>query len=158
MEVLGAACPGEEGEPMTLIRLELHEHPAPPHREIRQKTIFDSGDRSLGTVANLYVDENSRQLRFVDVVTSDFLGLQRKRHLLPVEAVREEDPGWIILGVDQDTVERADLLEPALRSGTARVRGIRPSRKRVRLSRFHRYPPVKKKRNEQTQTRTWTQT
>ena len=92
---------------MTLIRLELHERPAPPHHEIRQKTVFDSGDRSVGAVANLYVDENSRQLRFVDVVTSDFLGLERKRHLLPVEAVSEEDPGWITLRVDQDTLESA---------------------------------------------------
>jgi hypothetical protein len=61
----------------------------------------------VGTVANLYVDENSGELRFVDVVTSDFLGLERKHHLLPVEAVSEEDPGSITLGVDQESVERA---------------------------------------------------
>ncbi len=90
---------------MALIRLELHEHPAPPHHEIREKTVLDSGGRIVGTVANLYVDEDSRQLRFVDVVTSGFLGLGRKHHLLPVEAVREEGPGSITLGVDQQSVE-----------------------------------------------------
>jgi hypothetical protein len=59
MEVLEAAGPGRDlyGP---LIRLELHEHPAPPHHEIRKKTVLDSGDRILGTVANLYVDEDSR--------------------------------------------------------------------------------------------------
>src|SRR5919107_6253700 len=32
--------PGWEGRTyMALIRLELHEHPAPPHHEIRQKTV-----------------------------------------------------------------------------------------------------------------------
>ncbi len=92
---------------MTLIRLELHEHPAPPHHEIRQKSVLDSGDRIVGTVANLYADEDSRQLRFVDVLTSEFMGLGRKHHLLPVEAVGEEGPGSIKLGVEQETVESA---------------------------------------------------
>jgi hypothetical protein len=56
---------------------------------------------------NLYVDEDSRQLRFLDVVTSDFLGLERKHHLVPVEAVSNQDPGSITLGVDQETVQSA---------------------------------------------------
>jgi hypothetical protein len=67
---------------MVLIRLEHHEHPAPPQHEMRQKTVLDSGDETVGTVANLYVDEDSRQLRFVDVITDDqhyiFLGLEKK--------------------------------------------------------------------------------
>ena len=104
IEVLGAAGPGRDGGPMALIRLEVHEHPAPPHHEIREKTVLDSEDRIVGTVANLYVDEDSRQLRFVDVVTSGLLGLERKHHLVPVEAVSEEDPGSIALGVDQQSV------------------------------------------------------
>jgi sporulation protein YlmC with PRC-barrel domain len=92
---------------MVLIRLEWHEHPAPPQHEMHQKSVLDSEGSVVGTVANLYADEDSRQLRFVDVVTSDFLGLERKHHLLPVEAVSEEDAGSITLGVDQESVERA---------------------------------------------------
>jgi hypothetical protein len=92
---------------MALIRLDWHEHPAPPQHEMRQKRVLDSRGSVVGTVANIYVDEDSRQLRFVDVVTSDFLGLERKHHLIPVEAVSEEDPGSIKLGVDQESVERA---------------------------------------------------
>jgi hypothetical protein len=106
-EVLGSACPGEKGGPMALIRLEWHEHPAPPQHEMRQKSVLGSEGSVVGTVANLYVDEDSRQLRFVDVVTSDFLGLEKKHHLLPVEAVSGEDPGSITLGVDQESVESA---------------------------------------------------
>jgi PRC-barrel domain len=93
---------------MALIRLKLHEHPAAPHHEIREKTVLDSGDRIVGTVANLYVDEDSRQLRFVDVVTtSGLLGLERKHHLVPVEAVSDEGPGAITLGVDKQSVQSA---------------------------------------------------
>jgi len=107
IEVRNTACPGCKGGPMALIRLEWHQHPAPPHHELRQKSILDSRGSVVGTVANLYVDEDSRQLCFVDVVTSDFLGLERRHHLLPVEAVSEEGPGSITLGVDQETVQSA---------------------------------------------------
>jgi hypothetical protein len=107
IEVLRSVGSSRKGGPMALIRLELHEHPAPPQQEMRQKRVLDSGDRFVGRVANLYIDEEGRQLRFVDVLTSDFLGLERKHHLVPVEAVSEEDPGSITLGVDQETVERA---------------------------------------------------
>jgi hypothetical protein len=92
---------------MALIRLKLHEHPAPLFHEIRQKSVLDSRGRFVGTVANLYIDEDGRQLHFVDVVTSAFLGLGRKHHLIPVEAGSEEDPGSITLAVEQETVEKA---------------------------------------------------
>src|ERR671915_746840 len=107
IEVLWSVGSRRKGEPMALIRLELHEHPASPQHELRQKSVLDSGGSVVGTVANLYVDEGSRQPRFVDVLTSDFLGLERKHHLVPVEAVSEEDPGSITLGVDQEAVESA---------------------------------------------------
>jgi PRC-barrel domain len=107
IEVVRPVGPGRKGGPMNLIRLARHQHPAPPHRELRQKVVLDARGRSTGTVANLYVDEDSRQLRFVDVVTSGFLGLGRKHHLVPVEALSEEGPGSITLGVDQETVESA---------------------------------------------------
>lgn len=92
---------------MALIRLKRHEHPAPPHHEIRQKSVLGSGGSVVGMVANLYVDEGSRQLRFVDVLSSNFLGLERKHHLVPVEVVSEEDPGSITLELNQETVESA---------------------------------------------------
>ena len=92
---------------MALIRLELHEHPASPQHEMRQKSVLDSKGNVVGTVANLYVDESSRHLRFLDVRTSDFLGLERKHHLIPVEAVSDQDPGSMTLGVDQESVQSA---------------------------------------------------
>jgi sporulation protein YlmC with PRC-barrel domain len=107
IEVLGSVGSSTKGGPMALIRLEWHEHPAPPHHEMRQKSVLDSRGSVVGTVANLYIDEDSRQLRLLDVLTSEFLGLERKHHLVPVEAVSEEDPGSITLGVDQEAVESA---------------------------------------------------
>jgi hypothetical protein len=65
IEVLGAVGSRRKGEPITLIRLKLHEHPAAPQHEMPHKSVLDSGDSVVGTVANLYVDEGSGKLRFL---------------------------------------------------------------------------------------------
>ncbi len=94
---------------MDLTRLEHHQHPRPPHQELRQKSVFDSEDSHFGEVANLYVD-NDRELQFVDVVTGGFMGLGKKHQHVPVEAITDESPGSVTLGVDQGTVESAPTL------------------------------------------------
>ena len=94
---------------MNLTRLGRHQHPRPPHHELRQKTVFDSGSRSIGPVANLYVDEDM-DLQFLDVCMSGFLGFGKKHHLVPAEAIAEESPGAVTLRVDQQAVESAPTL------------------------------------------------
>ena len=91
---------------MKLIRLARHQHPNPPHHELRQKRVLDLEGRLIGQIENLHVDDDG-QLQFVDVVTSGFLGLRTKHHLVPVEAIADEDPGSITLEVDQQAVESA---------------------------------------------------
>ena len=94
---------------MNLHRLERHQHPRPPHHELRQKTVFDSGSRSIGPVSNLYVDEDL-ELRFLDVCVSGFMGFGKKHHLVPAEAIAEESPGSVTLKVEQQAVESAPTL------------------------------------------------
>jgi hypothetical protein len=94
---------------MNLTRLEHHQHPRPPHHELRQKRVLDSGDRSIGEMDNLYVDDDMN-LQFVDVEISGFLGFGKKHHLVPVEAIGDEESGYVTLTVDQQTVESAPTL------------------------------------------------
>jgi hypothetical protein len=101
----------KEGEnPMKLARLEFTQHPRPPQRELRQRGVFDSGDRLIGHVVNIYVD-NDENFRFVDVAMGGFMGFAKKHHLVPVEAIAEEEPGSITLTVDQQTVQSAPALD-----------------------------------------------
>ena len=94
---------------MNLKRLERHQHPRPPHHELRQKSVFDSGARNVGQVGNLYVDDD-KNLRFLDVCTSGFMGFGTKHYLVPAEAIAEESPGSVTLKVDQQAVEGAPTL------------------------------------------------
>jgi hypothetical protein len=97
-----------KGGPMKLIRLAFSQHPRPPQRELRQRGVFDSGGRLIGQVKNIYVDDD-RSFQFVDVAISGLLGLGKKHHLVPVEAI-VEGAGSITLTVDRQTVESAPKL------------------------------------------------
>jgi PRC-barrel domain len=94
---------------MNLTRLAFTQHPRPPQHELRQRGVFDSGDRLIGHVVNIYVDDD-RNFQFVDVAMGGFMGLGKKHHLVPVEAIAEGDPGFITLTVDQQTVQSAPTL------------------------------------------------
>jgi hypothetical protein len=95
----------QKGEnPMKLARLEFTQHPRPPQHELRQRGVFDSGGSLIGYVENIYVD-NEGTFRFLDVAMGGFMGIGKKHHLLPVEAIAEEEPGSsITLTLDQQTV------------------------------------------------------
>jgi hypothetical protein len=95
---------------MKLTRLDFTQHPRPPQRELRQRGVFDSGDRLIGHVASIYVDDEEN-FRFVDVAIGGVLGLGKKHHLVPVEAIGEEEPGSITLTVDHQTVQSAPTLD-----------------------------------------------
>jgi hypothetical protein len=95
---------------MNLTRLVFTHHPRPPQRELRQRGVFDSGDRLIGQVVNIYVDDEEN-FRFVDVAMGGVLGIGKKHHLVPVEAIAEEEPGSITLTVDQQAVESAPTLD-----------------------------------------------
>jgi hypothetical protein len=81
----------------------------PPQRDLRQRGVFDSGSSLIGHVENIYVDDEGT-FRFVDVAMGGFMGIGKKHHLVPVEAIAEEEPGSITLRVDQQTVQSAPML------------------------------------------------
>jgi hypothetical protein len=95
---------------MNLTRLVFTHHPRPPQRELRQRGVFDSGDRLIGQVVNIYVDDEEN-FRFVDVAMGGVLGIGKKHHLVPVEAIAEEEPGSITLTLDQQAVKSAPTLD-----------------------------------------------
>ena len=94
---------------MNLTRLAYTQHPHPPQRELRQRGVFDSGDRLIGHVVDIYVDDG-KNFRFVDVAMGGFMGFRKKHHLVPVEAIAEEEPDSITLTIDQQTVQSAPTL------------------------------------------------
>jgi len=107
---------------MSVVMLQKHEHPGRPDHDLRGRSVLDSHDHLLGYVANLFVNEDDKHLRFIDVVPQDWLGRERKRHhhLVPVEALvlpdeanRRDFYGSVELQVDRQTVESSPTLPPS---------------------------------------------
>jgi sporulation protein YlmC with PRC-barrel domain len=68
-------------------------------QDIRGLEVYDINGEEIGTVEGLYVDEEERKVRFLDVGAGGFLGLGEKNFLIPVEAVREVNEEGVV--VDQ---------------------------------------------------------
>jgi len=107
--------------------LQKHEYPAHGERDVRGESVLDSGNHIIGYVANLFVDEDERRVRFCvrffDVVPQDWLGRERKHHhhLIPIEAqispeesIRRDSFDDVELRVDKQTVESSPTLPPSL--------------------------------------------
>ncbi len=108
---------------MNVIRLQEHEHPARPDHDVRNQSVLDSRAHVIGYVANLFVDEDERHLRFIDVVPENWLGRPRENHhhLIPFEAllpraesIRRDSYAEVELQVDKETVESSPTLPPSL--------------------------------------------
>ena len=56
-------------------------------QDIRELDVYDIQDQQIGSVADLYVDQQARQPRFLIVSAGGFLGVGKKHFLIPVEEV-----------------------------------------------------------------------
>jgi hypothetical protein len=108
---------------MNVVLLQKHEPPAHGEPDVRGESVLDSGSHIIGYVANLFVDEDDRSVRFLDVVPENWLGMQKKHHhhLIPVEALisreeanRRDSFDDVELQVDKETVESSPTLPPSL--------------------------------------------
>jgi sporulation protein YlmC with PRC-barrel domain len=95
---------------IVLTRLEYDQHPKPPQRDLRQRSVFDSEGHLIGQVKDIYVDED-RNFQFVGVAVRGPLGLWKNYHLVPVETIAEEESNSITLTVDQRTIKSAPMLD-----------------------------------------------
>ena len=75
-----------------------------PTQDVRGLDVCDNNGEEIGTVEDLYVDEEEQKVRFLDVAAGGFLGLGRKNLLIPVEAVREVDEDKIVVGQSREKV------------------------------------------------------
>ena len=59
-------------------------------QDIRNLDVYDISDEQIGSVADLYVDQQARQPRFLIVSAGGFLGVGKKHFLIPVEEVSRD--------------------------------------------------------------------
>jgi sporulation protein YlmC with PRC-barrel domain len=74
--------------------------PANPENDVRGKAVYDAQGQRVGSVEDLYIERNEREVCFLEVGAGGVLGIGKKRYLVPVEEVVEvaEDRVTIELG------------------------------------------------------------
>ena len=55
--------------------------------DLRDKRVFALDDEEIGTVKDLYLDEDEREVRYLEVGAGGFLGIGQRLFLIPIEAV-----------------------------------------------------------------------
>ena len=63
--------------------------PQNPEDDVRGKDVYDAVGQRIGSVEDLYIEPQEREMRFLQVSAGGFLGMGEKPLLVPVEAVVE---------------------------------------------------------------------
>jgi sporulation protein YlmC with PRC-barrel domain len=108
----------ERAEPQpNLIKLTDSEdlHLREPLQNIRGLDAYDSNGEQIGTVEDLYVDQEAQFPRFLDVGTGGLLGIGKKHFLVPFEEVsrRVSEEERVIVNQNRDKVLGSPDFDPA---------------------------------------------
>jgi sporulation protein YlmC with PRC-barrel domain len=71
--------------------------PANVEDDLRGKEVYDAEGQRMGSVEDLYIDRQEREVRFLEVGSGGFLGIGEKRFLVPVEAVVKVAEEWVVI-------------------------------------------------------------
>ena len=71
--------------------------PANPEDDLRGKYVYVVDRKVIGSVEDLYIDRQEREVRFLEVGAGGLLGIGKKRFLVPVEAVVEVAAGLVTI-------------------------------------------------------------
>jgi sporulation protein YlmC with PRC-barrel domain len=84
--------------------------PANPEDDLRGKDVYDAEGQRIGSVGNLYIDRQEREVRFLEVGAGGFLRMGEKHFLVPVEAVVEVTEDRVT--IEPGRTEKVDGLAP----------------------------------------------
>ncbi len=86
---------------------------ADPASDLRDREVLDSAGNRVGTVADVLVNPDRREVRMVEVQTGGgMLGLGRKHRLIPVEVLTGGDPRTVYVERTLDEINAAPEYHP----------------------------------------------
>ncbi len=79
-------------------------------QDLRGLVVYDRDGKEIGTIEGLFVDEEARNVRFLDVGTGGSLGVGEKHFMIPVEAVTHIGGEGVIIDQGRQKVIDAPAL------------------------------------------------
>ena len=83
---------------------------ANPEDDLRGKDVYDAEGQRIGSVGDLYIDRQEREVRFLELGAGGFLRMGEKHFLVPVEAVVEVADDRVT--IEPGRTEKVDGLAP----------------------------------------------
>ncbi len=68
-----------------------------PEQDIRGEDVCDVHGERIGSVDDLYIDRQGREVRFLELGAGGFLGIGEKHLLIPVESITEVGEGRVTI-------------------------------------------------------------
>jgi len=82
--------------------------------DIRGLKVLDMAGEELGTVNDLFIDEQERKVRFLEVASGGFLGLGATKFLLPVDTISRITADVVHINQSRERVAGAPQYDPTL--------------------------------------------
>ena len=96
---------------MALINLRDSDLPRDANaRALLDHYVYDRDEEKIGTVKDLYLDEEAKDVRFLDVGAGGFLGLGEKHYMVPMESVTDTG-GVVTIEQSREKVEGSPELD-----------------------------------------------
>jgi len=103
-----------ESQP-TLLRLSDTEFRlADPSEDVRGQKVLDMAGEELGSVDDLFIDDQDHKVRFLQITSGGFLGLGATKFLLPVDAIARLAADAVYIQQGREQVAGAPRYDPAL--------------------------------------------
>jgi sporulation protein YlmC with PRC-barrel domain len=87
---------------------------ADPDQDIRERKVIDRHGADIGHISNLFIDEDQRKVRMLEIRVGGFLGLGDRHVLLPVDAITKVSKDEVHVSETRDRVVDSPVYDPAL--------------------------------------------
>ena len=84
------------------------------NEDVRGRNVVDRHGKEIGTVADLFIDEQERRIRMVQIKAGGFLGLGERHFLLPADAITQVTKTEVRVDVTLDRIVGSPAYDPQL--------------------------------------------
>jgi sporulation protein YlmC with PRC-barrel domain len=95
-----------------------------PEQDVRGLDVYERGGDPIGSVEDLYVDEQERKVRFLEVGAGGFLGMGEKHFLIPAEAVASVGEDGVTIDQSREKVAGYPPFDPDVVPEASYRRGL----------------------------------
>jgi sporulation protein YlmC with PRC-barrel domain len=83
--------------------------------DIRGRKVVDRSGAEIGYVSALFIDENERKIRMLEIRAGGFLEIRSRHFLLPADAITHVSKDEVRISETQERLEHSPVYDPALR-------------------------------------------